>query len=186
MLTLVVAVDQNNVIGANGGIPWKSKADMKRFKERTMGGNLVMGRKTWESIGRPLPGRRHAVVTRDPAAMAVKWAQFPDVKFFPSYEQALGSYLAYNDPIFVVGGAEIYEAALKFEDFPLFNLDVTTVEESSTIPDGATVTHMPAIPFQEWDLLEEVRNPDDVRLVHRIYRRKGCGTEENQAPSQNA
>ena len=65
-LVLVAAVARNGIIGANGGLPWRLSSDLKRFKALTWGKPLVMGRKTFESIGRPLPGRETIVVTRDP------------------------------------------------------------------------------------------------------------------------
>ena len=65
IISLIVAVAENGVIGRNGDLPWRIPADLKFFKETTMGKPIVMGRKTWQSIGRPLPGRDNIVVTRD-------------------------------------------------------------------------------------------------------------------------
>ena len=64
-ISLIVAMDDQRLIGAAGGLPWHLPADLKRFKAITMGHHMVMGRRTWESIGRPLPGRTSVVVTRD-------------------------------------------------------------------------------------------------------------------------
>ena len=69
-ISLVVAASTNNVIGVAGGLPWHLTDDLKRFKALTMGKPIVMGRKTFESIGRPLPGRRNIVLSRDPAFTA--------------------------------------------------------------------------------------------------------------------
>ena len=66
-ITLVAAVARNGTIGADGGLPWRLPADLKRFKALTMGHPMIMGRRTYDSIGRALPGRRTIVVTRDPA-----------------------------------------------------------------------------------------------------------------------
>jgi dihydrofolate reductase len=104
MITLVVAIADNDVIGNNGAIPWRLPEDMKRFKALTMGHAVVMGRKTWDSLpakNRPLPGRRNVVVTRD-AAWAAEGAE----------RATLDQALAGGD-VFVIGGAEIYRAALK-------------------------------------------------------------------------
>ena len=103
MITLVVAIADNGVIGNKGAIPWRLPDDMKRFKALTVGHTVVMGRKTWDSLppkNRPLPGRRNVVVTRD-AGWRAEGAE----------RAALDAALAGD--IFVIGGAEIYRAALK-------------------------------------------------------------------------
>jgi len=103
MITLVVAIADNGVIGNKGAIPWRLPDDMKRFKALTLGHTVVMGRKTWDSLppkNRPLPGRRNVVVTRD-AGWRAEGAD----------PAALDAALVGGD-IFVIGGAEIYRAAL--------------------------------------------------------------------------
>jgi dihydrofolate reductase len=106
-ITLVLARADNGVIGNAGAIPWRISDDMKRFKALTMGKPIVMGRKTWESFPkRPLPGRTNIVITRDrkftaPGAIAVH-----------SLDDALGRASREADEIMIVGGAEIYRAAL--------------------------------------------------------------------------
>jgi dihydrofolate reductase len=107
MITMVVAAADNGVIGRNGAIPWRIPEDLKRFKALTLGHAVVMGRKTWDSLppkSRPLPGRRNIVVTRD-AAWRGDGAE----------TSSLDSALACGD-IFVIGGAEIYRAALGSAD----------------------------------------------------------------------
>ena len=103
-VTAVVAVTPAGVIGHNGDMPWRLREDLRRFKRLTMGGVLVMGRKTFDSIGRPLPGRRTVVLTRSD-----QW-QHTGVQVARSPQQAIQ--LAGADPIFVVGGAEIYRELL--------------------------------------------------------------------------
>ena len=103
MITLVVAIADNGVIGRHGAIPWRLPEDMKRFKALTLGHTVVMGRKTWDSLppkNRPLPGRRNVVVTRDAAWRADGAERMP-----------LDKALAGGD-VFVIGGTEIYCAAL--------------------------------------------------------------------------
>ncbi|HYJ29430.1 MAG TPA: dihydrofolate reductase [Allosphingosinicella sp.] len=99
IVTLVVAMAENGVIGRDGKLPWHIPEDLKRFKALTMGTSMVMGRKTFDSLGRLLPGRQHIVLTRDPhwAAEGVEVAQ--DVP------QALA--LARESHISVIGGAEV-------------------------------------------------------------------------------
>src|SRR5471030_184168 len=100
MITLVVAIAGNGVIGKNGAIPWRLPDDMKRFKALTVGHTVVMGRKTWDSLppkNRPLPGRRNVVVTRD-AGWRAEGAE----------RMSLEDALKADADIFVIGGAEIY------------------------------------------------------------------------------
>jgi len=106
-LVLVAAVARNGIIGANGGLPWRLSSDLKRFKALTWGKPLVMGRKTFESLGRALPGRETIVVTRDPAfaPSGVFVAHNLDAALDLAAERAhaMGA-----DEIIIGGGAEIY------------------------------------------------------------------------------
>ena len=104
-VSLIAAVARNGAIGADGGLPWRLSSDLKRFKALTMGKPLVMGRKTFDSVGRPLPGRRVIVVTRDAG-----WTR-PDVETANSLEAAL-ALAAGADEIMIGGGGEIYAQAL--------------------------------------------------------------------------
>ncbi len=103
-LTAVVAVTPSGVIGLDGDMPWRLRSDLRRFKKLTMGGVLIMGRRTYDSIGRPLPGRRTIVVTRNSewSAEGVDSARSP----------AAALELAGEVPAYVVGGAQIYRAML--------------------------------------------------------------------------
>ena len=114
-ITLILARADNGVIGKDGGIPWHISDDLKRFKALTTGGTIVMGRKTWDSLPRkPLPGRRNIVVTRDDHWRA-------DGAENMGLEQALGL-----PDVFVIGGAEIYRAALARAD----RIELTEVHKS--------------------------------------------------------
>ena len=106
-LVLVAAVARNGIIGANGGLPWRLSSDLKRFKALTWGKPLVIGRKTFESIGRALPGRETIVVTRDPAfaPSGVLVAHSLDATLDLAAERA---YAVGADEIIIGGGAEIY------------------------------------------------------------------------------
>ncbi len=105
LLTLVVAMDEANLIGNGGELPWRLPADLAHFKKLTMGKPIVMGRKTWASIGRPLPGRDNVVLTRDRdfAAEGVTVLHSPDevARRFQDREE-----------ICIIGGAEIYRIFL--------------------------------------------------------------------------
>lgn len=108
LLSLIVALTHDaRVIGRAGCLPWRLSADLKRFKQLTMGHHILMGRKTYESIGRPLPGRTSLVVSRQQQLFNAQ----PDVKFAASLDEALS--LAGDDPeVFVIGGGEIFCEAL--------------------------------------------------------------------------
>lgn len=106
-LVLIAAVSRNGVIGAGGKLPWHLPDDLKRFKALTLDHAIIMGRKTYESIGRPLPRRRNLVVSRRPDFAP------PGVEVFRDLESALEAAYQGGDPSpFIVGGAELYEQAL--------------------------------------------------------------------------
>jgi dihydrofolate reductase len=103
---LIVARARNGVIGRAGALPWRLPEDLAFFKRTTMGHPILMGRKTWDSIGRPLPGRRSLVITRDPAL------RLAGAETFTSLAAALQA-CAGEPEVFVIGGAEIYAQALE-------------------------------------------------------------------------
>jgi dihydrofolate reductase len=107
-ISLIAAMGENRVIGAGGAIPWHLPADFKHFKELTMGHPIVMGRKTFESIGKPLPGRTNIVVTRDASYRR------DGVVVVASPEAALAAAADAEgaDEVFVIGGAEMYKLFL--------------------------------------------------------------------------
>jgi dihydrofolate reductase len=127
-VTLVAAVGSNRVIGHDGGIPWSLPGEQKRFKDLTIGHVLVMGRKTYDSIGRPLPGRTTVVITRQ-ADWRPADGVHDRVLVAPSLPAALRLAMQIDDEVFVVGGGEIYAAAIADAD----RLVITWVEQS---PDG--------------------------------------------------
>lgn len=100
---------RNRVIGRDGKLPWHLSADLKRFKAITLGHHIIMGRKTWESIGRPLPGRTSIVVTRNPSYVAAGATVVSSLA--AALESARG-----DTEVFVIGGAEVYRDALPQAD----------------------------------------------------------------------
>ncbi len=129
-ITLIAAVGTNRVIGRGGAMPWHLAEDLAHFKTTTMGHPLVMGRATFEAIGRPLPGRRTIVITR-----AREW-RHADVEVAHSFPDAL-ALAGPADELFVAGGGQVYAEAL-----PWAHRMVLT--EVAQAPDGDTV-------FPEWD-----------------------------------
>ena len=105
MISLIVAASTNNVIGAKGNLPWRLSSDLKRFKALTMGKPIVMGRRTYESIGRPLPGRQNIVVTRNPDFVA------DGCDVVSSVDAAIQA-ASDAEEIMIIGGSHIYEAFL--------------------------------------------------------------------------
>lgn len=108
-IALVVAMARNRVIGCDGALPWRLPADLQRFRAITMGKPIVMGRRTHESIGRPLPGRRNIVLSR-----AADYAA-PGCEVWPSLSSALNA-LRELEEVMIVGGAALYVEALPFAD----------------------------------------------------------------------
>lgn len=114
-LSLICAMASNGIIGRNNGLPWHLPEDLRYFKATTMGHSIIMGRKTWESIGRPLPGRTSIVVTRDADYVA------EGAKVVHSIEEALRlaesiAVIDGTEEAFVIGGAALYAAAMPGAD----------------------------------------------------------------------
>lgn len=164
-VSIIVAVASNGVIGRDGGMPWRLSTDLKRFKSLTMGRPIIMGRRTFETIGRALPGRTNIVMTREETFAAPNVVRAGDMReaLRLARDQARRDGV---DEIFVIGGGEIYERALPYVD----RLHVTHVE---AMPDGDTT--FPPIDAEEWDCLEEVSVPvgpnDSEPTRYAVYRR---------------
>ncbi|PZM13597.1 dihydrofolate reductase [Rhizobium tubonense] len=146
MKTIVVAVSRNGIIGRDGDMPWRLSTDLKRFKARTMGKPVIMGRKTFQTIGKPLPGRPNVVITRD------QGFSVEGVRTAHSLEEAIEIAAGLVEPdgaaeICIIGGGEIYRQALPIAD----RLDVTHVE---TDVDGDT--SFPQIDPALWQIESEL------------------------------
>jgi len=141
---LIAAVARNGVIGAAGGIPWHLPADFAHFKATTLGHTLVMGRATYDSIGRPLPGRTTVVLTRDPT-----WSA-DGVLVAHSLPAALELAAGLPGDVYVAGGAEVYAAAMGLAD-------AQVVSEVHASPEGDTT--YPDFDRSEWH--EVSRDPHD-------------------------
>jgi dihydrofolate reductase len=165
-IVLIVAVAENGVIGSAGAIPWRLKTDQQRLKAMTMGKPVVMGRKTFESLRRPLPGRTNIVITRDAnfrAAGAVVTTSFTDAR-----ATALGDALRrLANEIAVIGGAEIYAQWMGCAD----RLEVTEVHAK---PQGDIT--LAAIDPADWEEVSRVRNSatsdDSADYSYVTYRRR--------------
>ncbi|MEO6473394.1 MAG: dihydrofolate reductase [Aeromicrobium sp.] len=136
-VSLVVAMGSNGVIGVDDDMPWHLPEDLAHFKEVTLGHPMIMGRRTFEAIGRVLPGRTTIVVTHQQS-----WGA-DDVETALDFDEALAKARDLDDTIFVVGGAQIYDEALKRG--VVDTLIVTRIEAA---PDGDT--YFPSIEWSEW------------------------------------
>jgi dihydrofolate reductase len=133
-LSLIVAVARNGVIGKDNRLPWHIPEDLKRFRGLTMGHHIIMGRRTWESIGRPLPGRTSVVVSRRQDYSA------PGALVVHSLAQALAA-CGPDDEAFVIGGAQLYREALPLAQ----RIYLTRIEA-----DYAGDTYFPPLPEELW------------------------------------
>ncbi len=140
-LSLIVAMASNRTIGLNNQMPWHLSADLKKFKKITMGHPIIMGRKTFESIGRPLPGRENIIISRNPDY------QQPDCLVFNTLDSALQS-CAEIDEVFVIGGATLYATTLAQAD----RLYITEIQQAF---EGDT--WFPEIKKEQW---QEVARED--------------------------
>ncbi|PAP94669.1 dihydrofolate reductase [Mesorhizobium wenxiniae] len=151
-VAIYVAIAENGVIGRDGGLPWRLSSDLKRFKADTMGKPIIMGRKTYEGIGRPLPGRLNIVVTRDKAWRAEGVEVVHSLDEAISLAKVRGRCMAGADEICVIGGGEIYAQALPLADrlhvthilaavdgdahFPPIDPDLWRIVRSQDVPAG--------------------------------------------------
>jgi dihydrofolate reductase len=126
-IVLIAAVARNGVIGRDNALPWRLKGDMQFFRQTTIGHTVVMGRRTWESLGKALPKRLNLVVTRNPAFRA------EGAEVVASLEAALAA--VGDGPIFVIGGAQLYRQALPWADRLLITEVAAEVEGDTRFPD---------------------------------------------------
>lgn len=158
-LALIVAAATNNVIGLNNQLPWHLPQDLKYFKAKTLGKPIVMGRKTYESIGRPLPGRTNIVITRQQG-----WRADPDVLIAHNIDQALELARdlvgAESDAeVMVIGGAEIYRNCLPQAD----RVYLTRIEK-----DVEGDAYFPSLPEGEWQQTSSSAGVDDAPVRHQF------------------
>ena len=148
MISFLWAQDENGLIGNNNDLPWSLPADLKYFKETTMGHPIVMGRKTYESIGRPLPGRTNIILTRDQDYQA------EGCHVFHAREDLLEWIKEKGSEVFITGGSEIFKLFLEDAD----RLYVTKI--------GATFegnTYFPELDWKKWRLVSAEEGPKDEK-----------------------
>jgi dihydrofolate reductase len=160
-ISIIVAMAKNRVIGANNRLPWHLSADLMRFKALTMGHHLIMGRKTFESIGRILPGRTTVVVTRNPDFHADGTIVVNDI------DAALAKCIGDREAFFI-GGERIFQSALPFAE----RIYLTEIDKHF---EGDV--HFPAIDLHDWRLIEREVNRDaeqNLDYAFVVYERKNA------------
>jgi dihydrofolate reductase len=166
MISFIVAMDENRVIGKDNQLPWHLPEDLKFFKRTTMGHPIAMGRKTHESIGRALPGRENIVITRQLDYKS------HDVTIFYLMEEFVEYCRNQDDEIFVIGGAEIFKETFEYAD----RLYITHIEEEF---EGDT--YFPEFKEREWELVSSEKGIKDEKNPYkyefRIYDRKTKGSD---------
>jgi dihydrofolate reductase len=156
MRGMIYAQSPEGVIGIGNAIPWHHPGDFRRFKRVTLGTTIIMGRRTYESMGKPLPGRRNVVVTRRPIEAA-------GVECVRSIEEALA--LAGPGDVWFVGGAKIYEEGMRYADL----IDVTYVPDHV---EGAGAVHAPPVDEATFEAGPLLEHEDEKGLTRRVYTRR--------------
>jgi dihydrofolate reductase len=149
-ISLIVAVADNDVIGSANQLPWRLPDDLKRFKRLSLGKPIVMGRKTFDSIGHPLPGRSNIVVSRQPDL------QIADCRVVASLQEAIAAAQAAAEVV-IVGGADIYRQALP---------QVATIHLTRVHAQVPGDVHFPKLAANEWREVATEYHPADERHVH--------------------
>ncbi|MDD2759544.1 MAG: dihydrofolate reductase [Methylomonas sp.] len=147
-ISLIVAMSSNRVIGLNGQMPWHLSADLQRFKQITMGNPIMMGRKTFDAIGRPLPGRENLVISRNPDYSRAGCRIFGDIESGLTYASGC-------EELFVIGGATLYEALLPKADYLYLTLINRNFEGD---------TYFPEVDYAGWREIARVDVEDDPRV----------------------
>ena len=143
---LVAALAQNKVIGIDGALPWRLKDDLKLFKSLTINRTILMGRKTFDSIGRPLPQRENWVLTRQKRVE-------PGIRYFESVKSAVDTHQG-PEPLMVIGGGEVYRQCLPLASKLWLTLVDATIEGD---------TFFPVLQDSNWRVLEQTRYPQSDR-----------------------
>lgn len=158
ILSHIVAASENHVIGAKGGLPWNIPEDMKFFKDKTKGKIIIMGRKTYESVGHPLPNRLNLVVTRQSGYAAQGAIVFADTASAIAYAKAKLS--EYDPEVFIIGGGEIYKETLQMVD----RIYLTRIHQ--TISGD---TYYPEVPLNQFKLVNQSDRSSPVPFSFLIY-----------------
>ena len=157
-INLIAAIGKNNELGKNNDLIWKFKEDMKFFKETTMGHPVVMGRKTFESLPKVLPGRKNIVISTNQI-------QNKEIELYKSIKEFLLNYNNFNDDVFVIGGATIYR---EFIDLAT-KMYLTEINDTDKEAD----VYFPKFNLNDWDREELLQKEEhNIKFTHVLYKRK--------------
>lgn len=168
-ITLIAAIDRNSALGYQNQLLCTLKKDMEHFKQLTMGNHIVMGRKTFESIGRALPGRTNLVLTRD-----TEYDPYPDIHVYDSVSDILWEYEEYSDSeadLYVIGGSQVYSQFLPYAD----TIELTIINHSFPNAD----VFFPQFSMDDFRVVSNIFNPTDeeneydhyfVKYKRRLYK----------------
>jgi dihydrofolate reductase len=151
-ISFIFAMDRNRAIGNDNQLPWHLPADLKFFKKITTGHPILMGRKTYQSIGKPLPGRRNVVITQDPKFTA------EGCEIVHSVEEAAAQFE--QEELFVIGGSEIFRLFLPLVD----RMYITRIEH-----EFAADTYFPEVNMQVWTLVSNEQGIQDEKNPYEYY-----------------
>lgn len=161
MISLIVAIGKNGEIGKNSKMLWHIPEELKIFKDTTLGNRIIMGRKTWESLGcKPLPGRENVIISRtlEPKKLSEECYIVNSLNEIIELD---------NKTSFIIGGAQIYNEVIDLNIVE--KLYITTIDNE--FPDADAYFPIEKINFNDWNLISEERHKEG--FTFRIYRRKG-------------
>ena len=157
-INLIAAIGKNNELGKNNDLIWKFKEDMKFFKETTMGHPVVMGRKTFESLPKVLPGRKNIVISTNQI-------QNKEIELYKSIKEFLLNYNNFNDDVFVIGGATIYEQFIDLAT-KMYLTEINLEEKDADV-------YFPKFNLIDWDREELLQKEENnIKFTHVLYKRK--------------
>lgn len=157
-INLIAAIGKNNELGKNNDLIWKFKQDMKFFKETTMGYPIVMGRKTFESLPKVLPGRKNIVISTNDI-------KNDEIETYKSIREFLVNYQKYGDDIFIIGGASIYNQFIDLAN-KLYLTEIDAEDKDADV-------YFPKFNINEWDKEELISTEENsINFKHVLYKRK--------------
>ena len=159
-INLIVAMTEKGIIGKGNNLPWHLPGDLKHFKKTTMSNIILMGRKTFESIGKPLPGRKNFILTSNPGSISEDIQSQENVFIFTSFKEAEKAASSMTEEVFIIGGASVYRDTIKYAD----RLIISMVKENYQGD-----VYFPDYDKSEWEL---VSSEDFEEFILLIYERK--------------
>lgn len=157
-INLIAAIGKNNELGKNNDLIWRLKGDMKFFRETTMGHPIVMGRKTFESLPKVLPGRKNIVISSNEILN-------DEIEKYKSLKEFLLKYKEFNEDVFIIGGASIYNQFIDLAS-KLYLTEIDAVDKDADV-------YFPLFNKEEWnkEIISE-KEENDIKYNHVLYKRK--------------